>query len=62
MAAEDLIVIYHKGIEFAAKLSLLDNEELEIIQSRLKQEAARASEEDSVALRCLANACQAYKE
>lgn len=61
--SEDAIVTYHKAIELLSRLSLISRAELEEVQSRLKQEAARVVNQhgdDSVALRSIANACQVY--
>lgn len=58
--AEDTIVAYHKGIELLSKLSLLKRYDLQQVQARFREEAARSDSADSGALRSLVNACQIY--
>lgn len=58
--SEEIILAYHKGIELLSKLSLLKRYDLQQVQKRFREEAARSSSADSGALRSLVNACQIY--
>lgn len=58
---EEVIHIYHLGLEWIAKASMLNADNRAKLRSRLKTEAARAQSDDSVALRCLDNICQVYE-
>lgn len=59
---EELIYLYHFGINWLAKVSILSKGEMEQLHERLKQEAARSGDKDSVALRILANAIEPYMQ
>lgn len=57
---EETIYLYHMGIDWLAKASLLSIEQLDALRERLKVEAALSRDKDSVALRVLANALEPY--
>ena len=60
MKEEEMVYLYYMGIDFLAKASLQSKEDIEQLRERLKLEAARSRDEDSVALRILANSLEPY--
>lgn len=59
---EQIVYLYHLGIDWLAKSSLLSLAEIAQLRERLKVEAARVQDEDSIALRILANALEPYQQ
>lgn len=57
---EMTIHLYHLATDFLAKTSCYPREVILNVQERLKVEASRAGDDDSVALRCIANSLEPY--
>jgi hypothetical protein len=58
---EKIIHLYHLAVDLMAKISVQPEASIERLEARFKMEAALHNDTDSVALRCLATACQAYR-
>lgn len=52
--------LYHMVVDFLGKASVQSKQVIEQVRERLKVEGARHSDADSLALRCVANALEAY--